>query len=251
MVRPHDVPPPSWFLPHLEAALRDIEQVAATMPLDTPVPGCPGWDLRQLVQHAGDVHRWARGAIVEKHPDTPEVAGPADQAALVRWYREGADALLDTLRRVDPDEECWGFGRHPRTAAFWFRRQAHENAVHAWDAWQAAGRECPFERALALDGVDEVVTIFFPRQVRLRRIAPLAASLALEPADGDGRRWVLAGDGTGDDSRGDAPAVATVAGPADALLLLAWGRVGLDDPRLAVAGDRAAAQSVIETALTP
>ena len=35
--------------------------------------------------------------------------------------------------------------------------------------------------ALAVDGVDEVVTMFFPRQVRLGRIPPLTPSLAVRP----------------------------------------------------------------------
>jgi len=88
---------------------------------------------------------------------------------------------------------------------------------------------------------DEVVTMFLPRQIELGRTAPPPVSLALEPDEGG--RWVL----TGDDP---APA-ATVTGPAEAVLLLLWHRVGLDDPRLAVAGSRAAADAVLAVALTP
>jgi hypothetical protein len=99
--------------------------------------------------------------------------------------------------------------------------------------------------AFALDGIDEVVTVMYPRQVRLGRTAPLPAALALAPDEGG--RWVLAGDGTGPDPVPDA----TVSGPAEAVLLLLWHRTDLDDPRLTVSGSRAAADTVLAEALTP
>ena len=88
--------------------------------------------------------------------------------------------------------------------------------------------------------------MFFPRQVRLQRIAPLHSSLAVR-ADGGGRR-VLAGDGTG---VSDGPADAEVSGPAELLVLLLWGRLGLDDPRLNLTGDRAAATTVLAAGIVP
>ena len=82
--------------------------------------------------------------------------------------------------------------------------------------------------------------MFFPRQVRLGRTAPLPESLALAPAEGG--RWLLPGDD--DPTSGTAPA-ATVSGPAEAVLLLLWHRIALDDPRLRVSGSRAAADAVL------
>ena len=35
---------------------------------DAPVPACPGWRMRDLVRHVGNVHRWATGYVVEQHP---------------------------------------------------------------------------------------------------------------------------------------------------------------------------------------
>ena len=40
-------------------------------------------------------------------------------------------------------------------------------------------------------------------------------------------------------------------GPADALALLLWGRIGLDDPRLNVTGDRSAAAAVLAAGIVP
>jgi len=232
---------PTTYLPHLQHAAADFAAVLETGELDAPVPGCAPWRLTNLAHHLGGVHRWARTAVVEGPSDDKDPTdAPTDRAALVAWFREGADALVATLRATDPDTPCWTFAP-PHTAAFWFRRQTHETVLHAYDAAASQGVTTPITPMLALDGIDEVVTMFFPRQIELGRTAPPPVSLALEPDEGG--RWVL----TGDDP---APA-ATVTGPAEAVLLLLWHRVGLDDPRLAVAGSRAAADAVLAVALTP
>lgn len=247
---------------HLERAVEDFASAVVAGDPDAPVPTCPGWDLRALIHHLGNVHRWARAAIVEGHPNTSEVDAPADPAALVGWYRECAGVLLDTLRTVDPDMPCWTFGPKPATAAFWFRRQMHETAMHHLDAEFAGGGPVPgLDPVVALDGVDEVVGMFFPRQVRLARIAPLTSSVALVPDDAalrpdglrwaDDLRWVIAGDGTGSRSAPDAATAVEVIGSAQGLLELLWHRRTPDHPDLHVAGDRAALDAVLGVAVTP
>jgi uncharacterized protein (TIGR03083 family) len=168
------------------------------------------------------------------------------RSGLLAWYDEGAGRMLGLLARTDPEAPCWAFGPKPSTVRFWFRRQAHENAVHAWDAQAAVGPPPPIDPLLALDGIDEVVTMFFPRQVRLARIPPLDRSLGVR-AGADG--WVLAGDGTAYPPVERAEAV--VSGPAEALYLLLWRRIGLDDERLGLEGDPAAAAAVLGTAIVP
>jgi hypothetical protein len=59
---------------------------------------------------------------------------------------------------------------------------------------------------------------------------------------------VLAGDGIAPLA---GPPDATVSGPADALALLLWGRIGLDDPRVSVIGDRSAAAAVLSAGIVP
>ena len=118
--------------------------------------------------------------------------------------------------------------------------------MHRWDLGTALGRDLGYPAGIAADGVDEVVTVFFPRQVRLGRIPPLARSLAVV-AD-DGPTWMLHGDGTGEPV---GPADATVTGPADALVLLLWGRVGLGDRRLTVTGSEEAAAAVLSAGIVP
>ena len=68
----------------------------------------------------------------------------------------------------------------PSPLAFWARRQAHETAVHRYDAQSAApgGPPAPagaFDPAFAADGVDELIMGFAARR-RYRRPATAASS---------------------------------------------------------------------------
>ena len=90
--------------------------------------------------------------------------------------------------------------------------------------------------------------MFFPRQLRLNRIPPLAHGLAIAPEETT-TRWVFP---AGDPAAGEGRAAdAVVSGPAGALYLLLWGRIGLDDPRVRVEGDAAAAGEVLGAGITP
>jgi uncharacterized protein (TIGR03083 family) len=239
---------PARALAEFENMAADVLRLLDRAELDQPVPSCPGWSVADLIAHLGETHRWAAHAVRAGNPDAPEVFPPVtDRPALADWYRESAEDLIGTLRTTDPDAECWAFGPRPRTARFWFRRQPHEVAMHRWDLATALGGDPDYPETLAADGVDEVVTMFFPRQVRLNRIPPLSASLALR-ADGPDLVWVLAGDGVGPP---DGPADAEVSGPATALILLIWGRLSIDDPRLRLTGDRAAAAAVLSAGIVP
>ena len=239
---------PARGLAEFEEIAADVLRLLDQADLDLPVPSCPGWSIADLIAHLGETHRWAAHAVRVGNPDAPEVFPPVtDRAALADWYRDSAEDLISTLRTTDPDAECWAFGPRPRTARFWFRRQPHEVAMHRWDLATALGQDSGYPETLAADGVDEVVTMFFPRQVRLNRILPLSASLALR-TDGSDLAWVLAGDGVGPH---DGPADAEVSGPATALILLVWGRLPLDDPRLRLTGDWAAATAILSAGIVP
>ena len=244
-------PTPEAHLDRLERAIEAFAATLATGTLEAPVPACTPWDLRALTWHMGNIHRWARDAMRVGRGAEDAEGGPAERAPLTSWFREGADALVRSLRSSDPAAECWTFGPKPRTFAFWFRRQAHETAMHAWDAARSQGAQGNFELPFALDGIDEVVGMFFPRQVRLQRIGPLSRSLALEPSDAPQTRWVLATDGAGPESTPLASAPATIRGPANALLLLLWARLPLEEAKVVVDGSLEVAREVLSAALTP
>jgi uncharacterized protein (TIGR03083 family) len=232
------------YLDSLDRDARAFGELIRTADPATSVPDCPGWSLADLARHLGGVHRWAHGVLTTGSPDE-EPTGPDAHDALVPWFDEGAAALLGALDAIDPQTPVWTFGPQPRLAEFWLRRQPHETSMHLGDARRALGLAHPVDHAFAADGVDEVVTMFVPRQVRLKRIPPLTRAVRLEASDAPGAAWVLGGPDTGVDGA----TAATISGTAEDLLLALWRRTGLE--RLAVEGDTAAAHGTFALALTP
>src|SRR6476659_2976753 len=125
--------------------------------LDAHVPSCPEWTLARLVAHIGEVQQWARIIVEQRAPERisrrtlPSAPSGAD---LIPWFREQAPKLVTTLAATDPSTPMWTF-TDDQTARFWFRRQAHEVAVHRWDAAGTVGEPAPIAADLAADGVDE------------------------------------------------------------------------------------------------
>jgi uncharacterized protein (TIGR03083 family) len=208
----------------LAAATHDFAVTLAAGDPDARVATCPGWNLADLGRHLGTIHRWATACIRTGAPAN-ETEGPHVHADLLPWFREGAEDLIDLLAERDPQEPTWTFGPRPRVVGFWSRRQAHETVMHLWDARHSLGFVDPLEARLAVDGIDEVAMMFFPRQVRLERISPLREGLRLVATDVPGFESVLAGDGTDPGAAADTTAYAA----ASDLLLGLWGRQGWSD----------------------
>jgi uncharacterized protein (TIGR03083 family) len=232
---------PDVSLAYLEQSVTAYDALLARGDLDAPVPSCPGWTLLDLTHHLGGVHRWATTAITEQRSMNDDEIVIPDPGGTRSWFLDGATGLVRVLRATAPESACWGFGPKPRTAAFWFRRQPLETAVHTWDAAGSQGVALDaFDAALALDGIDEVRHMFYPRQLHLKRIEPVARTLAIAP-ESTSTRWVF----------GDGEPEAVVSGPAGALYLLLWGRIGTADERVRVEGDAAAATAVLAAGITP
>lgn len=228
------------LLDALAAAQDAFAALLADADPDAPVPGCAPWTVTDLALHLGGVHRWAAAMARRLDDGGADPTEPREPAALRAFYREQADVLQDTLRALGPDARAHTL-TGPGPAAFWHRRQVHETLVHLHDLAEAAGVPHPVDDpALWADTVDEVVTVMTPRQVRLGRMAPLDAPVALAATDA-GRTWTLGGPA----------APVTVAGPARALALLLWGRTTPDDPALTATGDRAALLAALARPLTP
>ena len=198
------------WLPLLRAATERFAGVLDDGDLTAAVPSCPGWTLADLAEHLGGVHAWAAHAVEHGTPDGTEP--PAPPTGIADWYRGHAAHLLDVLGSRPAAAPAWTFGPQPGTAAFWRRRQLHEVEVHTWDALGSQGRAHGLDPSLAWDGVEEVATVFYPRQVRLERVAPLPRALRLRATDLDGS--VVLGSGPGLEVRA----------PATGLLLLLWHR---------------------------
>ena len=218
---------------HLAQDAAAVVTVLRTTDPSTPVPGCPGWALRDLAGHLGGVHRWATTVVRTGERGPQDATAPSDDD-LLDWLAEGAADLLAALS--DPERPCWTF-TGPGTAAFWARRQALETVVHRVDAQRTAGPAQPVDPDLAEDGIAEVLDLMLPRQVGLGRTPEPATGATLVT----GTRRHL----------GARPASAGVRGPAEAVLLLLWRRTDRRDPRLSVTGDLVALDALLGLALTP
>jgi uncharacterized protein (TIGR03083 family) len=242
---------PAQHIDALVAAGEGMADAADRAGPGAPVPTCPGWVVRDLLQHTGGVHRWATRYVrdAEREPidrDLERLAGgwPPD-GELVPWFREGHAALVAALRAAPPDLECFTFLRAPSPLAMWSRRQAHETFVHRVDAEGAAGSTATPPVDLALDGIDELLSCFAPRR-RTGFVLDPARTLAVVPTDGDVRWDVEVGperitttvQPLGDGAR---EPDAALGGPAASLYLWLWNRLGSDavevtgDPSLVAA----------------
>ncbi len=228
---------------------RLLAEAAEAAGTDARVPPCPGWRVRDLLRHTGVVHRWATAFVADAHVSPRPMGDPPDLDGtdLLAWYRAGHRRLVDTLTAAPDDVRCWTFHRAPVASplAFWVRRQAHETAVHRFDAEAARGGEATaVDAGFAVDGIDELLRGFHARsRSKVRTPEPRVL-----------RVRATAEDGPGDDTGGATLAVWTIrlsqdppvtvldasedadaelAGAAARLYLALWNRV----PVPAVTGD--------------
>lgn len=228
----------SRFVDILETEGRLLADAAEEAGTTASVPSCPGWRVRDLLRHTGVVHRWAAAFVADGHlaprpmGEHPELDGPG----LVAWYRAGHRLLVDTLAGAAPGVECFTFLPGPPSAlAFWARRQAHETAVHRFDAESArGGTPAPVATDFAVDGIDELLRGFHARRrSRVRSGTPRV--LRVRTTDTDAVWTVRLSQQppvTTRDAAGEAEC--ELAGPAGELYLALWNRL----PVPAVSGDQ-------------
>jgi uncharacterized protein (TIGR03083 family) len=195
--------------------------------LDARVPSAPSWCVRELVRHQGMVHRWATANVLASGPPVNDselekaLVYPSDDG-LARWFIEGVDQLVTALSETPETQAIWTFfaGETPRR--FWFRRQLHETAVHRMDAELAAGDALSaVPAAMAIDGIDELLTGFLQRRsARLRSDEPWSVSVRT-----DGAAWTVQVSAEPPVTvREQRPADATVSGPPAQLYAYLWNR---------------------------
>ncbi len=215
---------------HLTMLRADIGRVLA-VPEDAyseAVPGCPGWTVRELIEHTAGVYAFASGnlaagpgADLRTGVDLPD---GLEGRALYEWC---ATELLDHLERIDPDEHRPNWAGAP-TAAWYFRRMAQETAVHRWDAQAATGEAEPIGPELAVDGVDELFDVFLGPWAKARGITGDGESVHLHATDADdigGGEWTVTFVPEGIDlERTHGKAQMAARGSASDLLLFCWNR---------------------------
>ncbi|MDO9486343.1 MAG: maleylpyruvate isomerase family mycothiol-dependent enzyme [Actinomycetota bacterium] len=223
---------------------QQFSEVLRSSDLSAPVPSCPAWTMADLTQHLSGTQRWStaivRSGVRGEHP-----VGPSDRPGLEQWFDQGATELVAALQEVDPQQPAWNFGPEPRLASFWSRRQAHEVAVHLWDAMHAQGQDFRIDPQLAADGLDEVCTVFLYMKLRHSSLPDWAPIVRLEPSDVPDSAVEIR------PSQIDSATTphAIVRGPAHDLLLAVRGRAGLG--QIQIQGDVGLVEALLAQGITP
>ena len=204
---------------------------AASRDLDAPVPTCPGWTVRDAVDHVAEVyeHKIASIALGGTRPDPwPPHRDHADRwdeaADPLRWFADAHDRLLAVLSRTDPAAPSWTWWPPDQTAGFWVRRMAHETAMHRVDVQAAFGRPTPVDVELAIDGIDEVLTMMLADDWSTLPQPGSTGTVIVETAS---ERWLVTMTPdlvTTEPVPANATAETHVSGDPGSVLLWLWGR---------------------------
>ncbi|QNE17738.1 maleylpyruvate isomerase family mycothiol-dependent enzyme [Kribbella qitaiheensis] len=218
--------PPERAAFYLSCLRADSERFAevARLGLAADVPACPGWTVEDVVRHLATVYLHKveilrLGALPDPWP--PEF-GDRD---LLDLYDEARASVVTALEQAGTDLTTWTFSPYDSTSAFWYRRMALETAVHRVDIEQAHGVPTPIDSELAVDGIDEILTLMLggPWWAEGDTKYPVDATIRITT---EGRSWTIRLDATSatvtPGSDGDVDA--EVFGDPNEIYLWLWGR---------------------------
>jgi uncharacterized protein (TIGR03083 family) len=224
----------------LEGEVARFAEVMSSLPLNEPIATCPGWNVVDLAEHLGVIHRWAEELVRLRSPERIARESLEDQGVVSPvWITEGGRQVVATLLVADPNDAMWAWGldQHVR---FWSRRQLHETLVHRMDL-ELAARIVPWaEPSIAADAIDEYLS-------NAEKVARYSSGLS--PLRGHGERLAFRASDTGtlwlitleegfsvssDQSQFDTELVGTALD----LLLLILGRRAVEHGGVQVIGDR-------------
>jgi uncharacterized protein (TIGR03083 family) len=204
----------------------DAFLAAARQGLDPKVPGCPEWTVGDLAYHLGSMYRFHAAHVqrgITSKPEELDLVDPPD-SELLQWVDDGVDELLIAFRSVDPQLPAWNWApQAPQVAAFWPRRMAIETAVHRWDGQSAFNDAQGIDLELAVDGIDEMLTVIGPAHTKPDFPT---GTVVVRPTDDRDAVWAVRTAPDTFEVLADVPASpdAVIEGTATALLLAFWGR---------------------------
>jgi len=213
---------------------RALGDAAHSSGLDAAVAGCPGWSVADLVGHVGRLHRWVTRLVAERPDAGPDLFGNVvipGVAEILDWYEQGVEPLAGALEGAAPEAEVWSWTGTP-TAGFWARRQAHETAVHRWDAEAAAESSgavavASIDAALAVDGIDEAFEML-PFRPGTQDLRGGGETIHLHCTDVEGEWLVHLGESGTKVTREHAKGDVAARGAASDLLLFLYNRTTAD-----------------------
>lgn len=204
-----------------------LRATAISLDADTPVPTCPGWTVRRLIQHLGRVFDMVIRVVRTADPQSPPGRLEPAPGDVLTAFDDRLATMLELLEATDPATPAWHFSpTAPKTAAFWSRRMAHEVTVHGIDMHAAAGTDSAVDPDFAADGIDEVLTRFIQRRTDSWSVDTHTATVLYHAADA-GRAWtvrLVAGQLPQTAAEAGTEPDASVIGLADAVYRAAWGR---------------------------
>lgn len=233
------------YLAVLERESARLSAAAAEAGPDAPVPSCPDWQVRNLVEHITQVFARVEMTLLMR---SMERLPPESLPSPMPSFDEAAPRLIEVLAATDPHTPVWNWTVYqPKVASFWPRRMAQEATIHRVDAELAlsGGRVdgvTPVEPDMAVDGIDELFDAFLTSVVAFFPTRSSRGSLHVHATDTEGEWLVSFEGGVADITRSHAKGDGAVRGTASDLLLLLWNRFSLDDDaaaaRFEVFGDR-------------
>ncbi len=224
----------------LLAAFRsEGERIAWTVAgrdLAVAVPYCEDLDTGAVVRHLGSIYRRVTGWAAEQRPPQRWQRKPPGGTDLRSWYAAGMRTLFDELAAHQPDEPCDTWYPGDRSYLFWWRRMAHETTIHRMDVTEAYGLRYPVGDALAVDGIDEALTLWLGTRLG----TDVRGSDQVVGIEAGTRVWRITLQPTAVDVAAEIPwdCDAAVSGQPEDVYRWLWGRGGLDELR--ITGDRAA-----------
>ncbi len=216
------------YLDHIRS---DGDLVAALAPrgLDLPIPVCPGWDVREVVAHLASVYDHKVMAIrLGRRPAEGEwVIDEPFPKSTVEWFEDEHAKLLAELAAHAPTDPAWTWWEPDQTVGFWYRRMALETVVHRVDVETQFGPRSAIDDALAVDGIDEVLTVMLGGEDEAAADAPGTGTVNVLAADA---AWSvrLEDASTIVESGAHASPDAELSGDPGELFLYLWGRAPLD-----------------------
>lgn len=195
---------------------------------EAEVSHLPGMRVGEVVRHVGSVYRMVVAWLRDGSRPTRWQRAPAPDQSDTDYLRAGLLQIVDELGRHDPEDGAPTWWPEHANYGFWYRRLAHETTVHRVDVQLAGARAVVGEISpeVALDGVDELMSLWFTHRLGVLGVTDLRPS-RVEVRTG-GRRWIARVTPTGTSAwradGGDEPTDATVSSDPVGMYLWLWGR---------------------------